>query len=85
MGRGLKLNRTTCLLPVVILIFSQFFLIMTECEYEVLEREDVQVEIELSEDQIIKTSRGTQVSPPPPPPSYDDTPVLIRASKEEVT
>lgn len=83
MGRGLKLNRTTCLLPVVILIFSQFFLIMTECEYEVLEREDVQVEIELSEDQIIKTSRGTQVSPPPP--SYDDTPVLIRASKEEVT
>lgn len=57
---------------------------MTECEYEVLEREDVQVEIELSEDQIIKTSRGTQVSPPPPP-SYDDTPVLIRASKEEVT
>lgn len=56
---------------------------MTECEYEILEREDVQVEIELSEDQIIKTSRGTQVSPPPS--SYDDTPVLIRASKEEVT
>ena len=45
--------------------------------------EDVQVEIELSEDEVIKTSRGTQCSASPSN-GTDDKPVLIKASKEEV-
>ncbi|XP_019851826.1 PREDICTED: molybdopterin synthase catalytic subunit-like [Amphimedon queenslandica] len=77
MGVPLITKMTTCLLPVTALVIDMM------SEEIFLAKEDVQVEIELTEDEVIKTSRGTQCSATPSN-GTDDKPVLIRASKEEL-
>lgn len=82
MGVPLITKMTMCLRPVSLLGES---IIMSEerSEEGFLASEDVQVEVDLTANEVIKTSRGTQYSATPSN-GTDEKPVLIRASKEEV-